>query len=470
MARFAVIMVTLTLTLASGCQRYERKPLLERQLIMKVQSHRHSVNPPADAGPITFSRLLELTSQHSPELQRVRAEHQTSLAIAGVKTPLANPSVEIGPKVGFGPDLGSSSRIAPFGSLGFSIPLGKRRKYQDALNQVSAAAANAEVAVRYRELYFDIRDLYIRLLAVDRLIVSRTKIAENAKATLDLTRKGIEGGTTTQLDVGLLDLEQARVTTEILTTRVERVDILGKLSRLVGLSSSSLQPWPDQPLNLPEKFPDAGGLRELLLLNHPQLARLRTQYEVADAQLRLEIARQYPDLRIGPSFDRETGERKNDLGLVLGIDIPLFDKNQQGITAAASKRDEIAPKYEAAANESLADLEIAELAKEAAHERLKVLKEIVLPKAEANVTLARRSLEVGATAALPVLEAERSLRAVAIEVTDAEFALIRASIALERSVGHPLLSLPGDTQQDVLPAVPLPDEQPTPQSSEGDQK
>ena len=69
--------------------------------------------------------------------------------------------------------------------------------------------------------------------------------------------------------------------------------------------------------------------------NHPELARLRARYEAAEAALRLEISKQFPDLRIGPSAAGDSGDKKTVLGLALGIALPIFDRNQQAIAAAA---------------------------------------------------------------------------------------------------------------------------------------
>ena len=59
--------------------------------------------------------------------------------------------------------------------------------------------------------------------------------------------------------------------------------------------------------------------------------------EVVERQLHLEITEQYPDPTFGSSLGGEAGERKRTLGLSLGIEIPLFDRNQQVIAEAKSR-------------------------------------------------------------------------------------------------------------------------------------
>jgi outer membrane protein TolC len=179
---------------------------------------------------------------------------------------------------------------------------------------------------------------------------------------------------------------------------------------------------------------------------------------VAEARLRLEIARQYPDLRLGPSFSQETGERKTVLGLPLGIELPLFDRNQQGITAARQHREEVRAKYEAAANRALAVLDRTYWNLQLAQEKWNLVREVFLPGAEANIRLARKLHEAGALDSLRLLETERSQRAVLVEVSDAELSVRKAWVDLEQAVGIPLFPFPGEKRE----AFPLLGKEQTP--------
>jgi len=185
----------------------------------------------------------------------------------------------------------------------------------------------------------------------------------------------------------------------------------------------------------------------MMVFNHPDLARLRGQYEVAERSLRLEVAKQYPDFRIGPNFENDVGERKSVIGLTLGIEIPVFDRNQQGVASAKQRREEVRVKYEAAANRSLAALDRALHSYKVAIEKARLLKTVVLPKAEANIGLAKKSVEAGAMDSLRLLETERALRAVRIEALETEFSVRNAFIALEQAVGYPLVKFPTETTQ-----------------------
>jgi outer membrane protein TolC len=68
--------------------------------------------------------------------------------------------------------------------------------------------------------------------------------------------------------------------------------------------------------------------------------RALAQYAAVDAALRLEIAKQYPDVHLDPGYEYDQGEHKFSIGPSLSL--PIFDRNQGPIAEAKAKRDEAA--------------------------------------------------------------------------------------------------------------------------------
>lgn len=462
MFRFPMhILILILLLTFSGCERYRPSPLnpkdvvdevLCERLVLALPSEHDSPDVMAEKQPVpvafTFVRAAELMAKHGPLLKEANAEYQTALARARVKTPLPNPALEVGPNYGFGPDMGKLYRLQPFGSLGFTIPTGGKRQRQDVLNRVIAEQLFIEMQAKHRELYLGLRRLYAQWALGRAKLEARKKIEESAEKSVAVGKKLIEAGFATALDLGLLDLEAARIKTETLNAYREQADIEGELSETLGVHADNFSAPQDQVLpELPGASRDLKTLREILVANHPDLARFRARYEAAEAELRLEIARQYPDFHIGPSFERESGEKKSVLGLSLGIELPIFDRNQQNIASTKAKREEIRAKYEAAANRALAVLDRAWRNIQLANEKLKLIQTVLTPQAEANIALARKSIEAGATDTLRFLETERGLRAVMIDAIVAEFAVREGWVELEQAVGLPLIQFPGETPE-----------------------
>ena len=56
------------------------------------------------------------------------------------------------------------------------------------------------------------------------------------------------------------------------------------------------------------------------------------EYQASQSALQLEIARQYPDVQLGPGYEFDQGDNKWMLGL--GVTLPVFNQNQGAIAAA----------------------------------------------------------------------------------------------------------------------------------------
>ena len=87
------------------------------------------------------------------------------------------------------------------------------------------------------------------------------------------------------------------------------------------------------------------GVRQLALLNRIDLRRMLAQYAAADEALKLEIARQNPDINLGGGYSWEVGE--NIFQLLPIITLPLMNQNQGPIAEARAKRTQVAAEFTA---------------------------------------------------------------------------------------------------------------------------
>ena len=289
-----------------------------------------SSGPHDEPGELSLGKAAEWLRTRGPRVRETVAAYRTALARAGVPTPWPNPGIAIGPELGWGSDV-NVNKVVPFGSLSFTIPISGRLGRQDDLNQALAEAAQADALATFRELYLDLRARYVRLAVSQKREAVRGTVLEAAQASLGVANDLVEAGAATALDVSLFQLEHARERSRLLGAELEVTNSASDLSDLVAVSPWRLGVLPETALPTPpEDVPELGELRELIVKEHPALFRLRAGYEVAERQLHLEIAKQYPDLTFGSSLGGEVGERKTILGLSLGIEIPLFDRNQAG--------------------------------------------------------------------------------------------------------------------------------------------
>jgi len=117
----------------------------------------------------------------------------------------------------------------------------------------------------------------------------------------------------------------------------------------VALRFASLE---QPPPPLPEEL-----ARLQALINRTDILALLAEYEAAQEGLRLEIARQYPDVKLGPGYEFDQGDHKWVLGI--SLDLPLFNRNRGPIAEAEARREAAAARVEEAQTRVLSEIDVA---------------------------------------------------------------------------------------------------------------
>ncbi|MBA5604286.1 TolC family protein [Duganella sp. FT3S] len=103
-------------------------------------------------------------------------------------------------------------------------------------------------------------------------------------------------------------------------------------------------------------LPPAEARRKALAARPDVLAAL-ADYEAAQSALQLEIARQYPDISIGPGYTWDAGQVKWSLGLSLVL--PLWNRNEGPIAEAKARRMEAAAAFLSVQARAIAEVDEA---------------------------------------------------------------------------------------------------------------
>lgn len=300
-----------------------------------------------------------------PDLAAARAHVVATQAAEVTAGEMPNPSISVAPQFSSNP-----GDVNPW-TVGFTfdIPIetaGKRaRRIEQARALTEAARLDvADTAWRVRsrvrdalaeylldmeqarlwEREVDTRDRYVRL------ITARLQAGEAARPEVDTAR------------VDLLTARQSRRAAEGLVA-----DARTKLAAAIGVPTAGLagteMVWPGldsfPPLDTAtQSFQTAG------LVNRIAVRRALAEYAAADAGLRLELARQYPDLHLGPGYTFDQGQNKWELGL--SVTLPILNQNGGAVAEAIGRRAELAQKFVGLQAQVVAEMESAAARYEAA--------------------------------------------------------------------------------------------------------
>jgi outer membrane protein TolC len=270
-------------------------------------------------------------------------------------------------------------------------------------------------------------------------------------ADLVRQRKGIGEGN--ELEVSAADLEAADILRErrLANADLERARL--ELNRLMGLPPTlqvSLA-GSGKPLTIAIfSDPTDADLQERMLAGRLDLRVKEAEYRGAEEELRLAVARQYPRLKIGPSFEHD-GVSDNYIGLGASIELPLFDRNQGGIAAATASRDQLHAEYTALLHRLSASAFAARARARSAKAEIDAEERDILPLLRHNQDLARAAFEARELNVLDwVTTQQRALRTRRAYL-DSLVAYRVAILDLDAATGlaFPGIAPPSNTQQNT---------------------
>ena len=189
--------------------------------------------------------------------------------------------------------------------------------------------------------------------------------------------------------------------------RRRRIESLHKLAASIGMPERALEgaTLPFRDLSA-EALPSATAIDEAAkaaLQARPDVLASLAAYEASQTALQLEIAKQYPDLSIGPGYSWDAGALK--WSLALGLMLPLFDRNRGPIAEAEAKREEAAASFRATQEQAIADIASARAAYAQARRQLALAQAMVDDQAK-RLLSAERAFRAGATDRLALLAAQ----------------------------------------------------------------
>ena len=153
------------------------------------------------------------------------------------------------------------------------------------------------------------------------------------------------GASQPELDLAQGSLQGAKLKVIEIVARVS-VDS-NALSAALGVPPQAIDgvafSWPGFDSPPSQHSLSSAEIRQLALLNRIDLRRQLAQYAAADEALKLEIAKQYPDIDIAGGYSWEGGENIFELGPTAVL--PVFNQNQGPIAEAEARRSEVAAEF-----------------------------------------------------------------------------------------------------------------------------
>lgn len=461
--KIAVLLCTLPVLAGCAFQKYRAKPLsppqtaavLEartladsglRQFLAARLPHPPSRWPPAqwDLPSLTLAAFY-----YNPALQLARA--RVAQAQAAIMTARARPNPNLSADAG-GETAPESPWIAGFvGSLPLETA-GKRRHRITAAER-AADVAGWDLAVAAWSVRAQVRSALLECLVADRnlnLLQSEERLRGQQ---VQLLEQRLAVGMIPRPDVDTARMQHTQALLALQGAQGRVAETQASLAEAIGLPTAGLAgvnfAWPafDRPPGAASL--SASAIQQDAVLNRLDIRRALADYATAEAGLRLQIARQYPDFNLGPDYAFEEGAHL--FSVVLGLTLPAFNRNQGPIAEAKARREEMAAQFLSVQAAGIAKGEQELVRYKAALQQLAQAGEL-LRRARAQEGAAQSALRAGAADRLALNGAQLQTAVTALAQLDALHQAQQALGGLEDAVQRPLE--PGDIPS-LSPQSPL---------------
>jgi len=324
---------------SATAEQFEARSLADAGLrSFEEQNLGHSVSP---WPPKTWDlQILSLAALYfNPILDSARARVTTAQGAVVTASSRPNPRFDLTPGIP-APYLLTQDflfLIETAGKRGLRVQIAKNLE-QAAQFDLADSAWTVAMSVRVGLLNYLVASRNLELLQSE----------EKARADqIAILEQILRAGETTGFDVDVARIELSKTSVAIRSAEVQVADAKSALAAAIGVPTAALEgaefSWPEM-----DTLPSADSLsvdqvRRDAVLNRLNIRRALAQYAAVEADLHSEVAKQYPNLNLGPGYTYE--ERNSFFTLGFSTSLPIFNRNQGPIAEAEGRHEQTAAAF-----------------------------------------------------------------------------------------------------------------------------
>jgi outer membrane protein TolC len=256
-------------------------------------------------------------------------------------------------------------------------------------------------------------------------------------------QKRVSAGAASNIELSNSKLLLQTVSSTLNSAKQNKLVLLSKLASNIGLPLTKVETLSlanDTELRL-SNIPNT-DLQTTALLNRLDIRIALERYAAAESKLKLEIAKQYPDLVISPGAAYEFGDNIWSLGLS-GL-LTLLNKNKLGIAEATQLREVEAAQFEALQTKVILDANVANAEVNQGKQGIEHQK-ILFDQQQSNTQRMQRKLDAGEIDRLEMTYAKLEDINAEKNVALANFQLNKSLDQLENTLQKPLTDAATDS-------------------------
>lgn len=318
--------------------------------------------------------------------------------------------------------------------LGQTIELGGKRRGRTRVAEAENELASWNYKSKRLDVFTKTTHRFIEMIAAQRRLELATLTVALAKQTSDTVGERVAAGKEPRVQArkGVAELEMARL--DMLDAESTLVVSRKALATMWGAEQPHFQNAVGDFDSILDVLPSIKTLR-LRLSSNPDLARGNAELKLQQAALALARANRVPDLEATIGLQQFAEDETDALAFGIGLPLPLFDRNQGGITAAMHELAKTQAERRGVETELAAELVEVHARLTSSHRRVMTLRSRVVPAMKAAFDAAHEGYGRGKFGFLDVLDAQRGLIAVRGNLLTAQSDYHAALADIQRMTG-----------------------------------
>ncbi len=432
--------------LTGGCAHYVAPPLsvdrtgaeLDTRTLDRADLRQFLTQNLGDANPTRdFDSLCWVAFYYNPSLAVARAQWEAGQAANRTASATPNPTLSLVP--GYNTTSSGISPWFPAVTLDILRELGGKRDRREAAARLNAEAARQAVFVAAWQIRSELRQALLEFsVAQGRVDVLRAQATQQQKL-LALLEQRLKAGAIASGEVSTARI--AAVRAEAAAADAERQAPLAR-QRIVQALGVPVAALANISLPTPTaRTLDAAQLtaaRRQALQSRADVLAALARFDASQAALDLEIAKQRPDLHLGPSYQWDQGDNKWSIAFT--FELPIFNHNEGPIAEAEAKRRELAAEFAATQARVIADIDTAIAGQQTATAQIDQLSRVANELA-AQEAAAERRLRAGGADQVELSTAHLDRLAAELAVVEARAQATTAAGKLEDALQVPFSHL-----------------------------
>ena len=454
---FLIISLGLAL-LTSSCakEKYQAKPIEPAKVIAKLnnkdtssaefkaylikQGYKESDLPFASWGlnELTLFALYYHTKLDVAKAQLALAN--ANLETAGLKqTPILNGNIARS-------NLANGDKRPWAYGLNVEIPIetGNKRDIRVEEAQHLAEAARLDIADTAWQLRSQIAK---DLLRHHENIVQQQQLSLELKAQdalIKILEKRVQLGALSNTELNAAKLLQQKTLFALNTAQAKSYEIRATLAADVGLSNDKFNQLTLKSFDIEATLtqqaaqleaPAAKQLQENALLNRLEIRRSLEKYAAAEAKIKLEVAKQTPDISLSPGFAFEFGDSIWSLGFSTLLN--LLNKNQTLIKEATQLREIEGAQFEALQAKIIGDVDQTLATYQASLQNVTQVKQQQVAQLAYSQKL-QHQFDAGLIDRLDLTQNQLNSALLEQQLLNAQFNSLNAALVLEELMQRPI--------------------------------